>query len=439
MRFMGGEVRSNLSRRDTQGSRQWFHLASTLVAALLACNVPGSGAELGGTQTARTSAPLTFAPELNALGSWTFDSQSAPGEESTGRSPAAQITNATWDAAGRAGGALYFNGVDAIATIADGTWNTGSPVTYNLWYRTFGQPRGYAVDHEFDTRANGAFAVDIGAGSFISYDARRKSRGSGFGNEAWESWTMVTIVLDGTTLRTHTNGVLSATASRTLAKLGGPLDLGASSLGKNSFKGWLDEVAVFGRALTEAEIAELYATYTQPPPPPPDAGSGDAGASTDAAEADAGDAATPPPDGDPGQPNLTFGTKVFAEVFLDGDLKGSAFSTGLAPREANRAHLFLLPSFNGERGLVTDAYVSLVVASEPWKPGQYRSAQAGRVEFLLTEGRRYASRADALDMLLDVTAVGEGENEFYLKGTLHMTIPAERAGDPPLVVNAQLH
>jgi PKD repeat protein len=70
-------------------------------------------------------------------------------------------------------------------------------------------------------------------------------------------WTHVAGTYDGTTLRLFINGVqtTSSTFSGAIATSSGPLRIGGNSVWGEFFQGYIDEVRVYNRALTQAEIA----------------------------------------------------------------------------------------------------------------------------------------------------------------------------------------
>jgi hypothetical protein len=75
-------------------------------------------------------------------------------------------------------------------------------------------------------------------------------------------WTFVALVIEPTKATIYMNGgsgLVSATntASHALEEFDGTLCLGQDSLGSRFFNGTLDEVAIFDRAFTPLEIAEL--------------------------------------------------------------------------------------------------------------------------------------------------------------------------------------
>src|SRR5207253_2520281 len=80
------------------------------------------------------------------------------------------------------------------------------------------------------------------------------------------TWTHVATTYDGAVVRTYVNGVLagSQTATGPIVTSSGVLRLGGDSLGSEWFAGTLDEVRVYNRALTQAEIQGDMSTPVVP-------------------------------------------------------------------------------------------------------------------------------------------------------------------------------
>jgi hypothetical protein len=272
-------VHHSLIRRRIKGHRHALVSAAAVFVVLAGCadkSTSPDGPPLTTSAPSGAGAALQLNAEWNVAGYWSFDAQSDAGAEDSGKSAKAQLANASWTNSGRSGGALYFNGTTSTVTIADGAWNAGSPVTYNIWYKSEGTARGHLLEHEFGSKRAGAFSVDAGTAKFRAfYDSTRKSRDSSFGTATSNSWEMLTVVLDSGNVRLFRNGVSVFEAGRALPKLAGALRVGSAGANQNPFRGWIDEVAVFKRALTPAQVSEVHALYA--PAAPPGGGSGVAG------------------------------------------------------------------------------------------------------------------------------------------------------------------
>ena len=76
-----------------------------------------------------------------------------------------------------------------------------------------------------------------------------------------QQWHHVAITYDGDIMRLYLNGVLSVATdvtNGTITETSGNLGIGASGTGGNGFKGLIDEVGIWNRALSAEEIAVMY-------------------------------------------------------------------------------------------------------------------------------------------------------------------------------------
>jgi hydrogenase maturation factor HypE len=73
---------------------------------------------------------------------------------------------------------------------------------------------------------------------------------------AVNAWTHLAATYDGATLRLYINGVQVASRGQTgpIVTSSSPLRIGGNSVWGEFFKGYLDEVRVYNRALTTSEI-----------------------------------------------------------------------------------------------------------------------------------------------------------------------------------------
>src|SRR5258706_496495 len=89
---------------------------------------------------------------------------------------------------------------------------------------------------------------------------------------ALNAWTHLAATFDGATVRLYVNGVQVASQAQTapLATTTGTLQIGGDSYPNEFFAGRIDEVRIYNRALTQAEIQSDMATPVGGTPPPPD-------------------------------------------------------------------------------------------------------------------------------------------------------------------------
>jgi hypothetical protein len=92
------------------------------------------------------------------------------------------------------------------------------------------------------------------------------SEARGTSQLAVNAWSHLAATYDGTTLRLYVNGVQVATRAMTAPLLtsSGALRLGGNSVWGEYFQGRLDEVRLYNRALTAAEIQTDMVTPVQP-------------------------------------------------------------------------------------------------------------------------------------------------------------------------------
>ena len=173
-------------------------------------------------------------------------------------------TNTTWNAAGRFGQALTFNGTSSSVTVADSnSLDLASTLTVEAWVNpTVNTGWRTILLKENPARSDLAYglygsAQSAGAGGWVV-------TGSGYVTGAAENttrltagtWTHVAMTYDGANIRLYQNGTLIATRARTgaIAATTGPLRIGGNSIWGEWFQGSIDEVRAYNRVLTAAEI-----------------------------------------------------------------------------------------------------------------------------------------------------------------------------------------
>ena len=195
------------------------------------------------------------------MGAWGFDETA--GATATDASPAGNagtVNGAARTAAGRFGGALSFDGLDDWVTVADASslrlttgmtasawvsptalgsdWRTvlfkqrSGGISYSLYAHTdSGRPSGH-VSTPLESDARGTVALPVGV------------------------WSHLATTYDGSTLRVFVNGaqVGSRAVTGAITNDAGPLRIGGNSVWPEWFAGRLDEVRLYNRALTAAEL-----------------------------------------------------------------------------------------------------------------------------------------------------------------------------------------
>ncbi len=137
------------------------------------------------------------------------------------------------------------------------------PFTAEGWVKAAVTGPGYrhAIDHESQTGNREGYAVYVDAGGNLGFERFVAAAGNSLQGPrvADGQWYYVVGTYDGAMLTFYVNGTVVATAADTRARapLAAPLFLGAGETIKY-FDGVIDEVAIYAKALTAAQIAAHY-------------------------------------------------------------------------------------------------------------------------------------------------------------------------------------
>ena len=217
------------------------------------------GGTTSGTGSGGTATPI--APHTkNLVAAYGFEEMSG-GQiiDASGNANNGTVSGATRIATNFFGRALKFDGKDDWVTVnATSKLNLTTAMTLEAWV--------------FPTTTSGVQDILIKEGSNVdiynlyarNWRGRPESNAFlGGTNRVAEGtalpanvWTHVAGTYDGTTLRLFINGVQTASTpiSGPIATSTGPLRIGGNSLWGEFFQGYIDEVRVYNRALTQPEI-----------------------------------------------------------------------------------------------------------------------------------------------------------------------------------------
>jgi PKD repeat protein len=251
--------------------------SSTLTIATGATTAAGSYpltiTGTSGSQTRNASVTMTVTapppPSAGLVAAFGFDETSGTtANDASGTGNDGTILNAT-RTTGKYGNALVFNGSNAWVTVADAAsldLTTGMtleawvfPRTMSGWRSVLMKERPgqltYALYGNTDTNRA---SVEIAGGS--SLDARATAP------LALNAWTHLAATYDGATLRLFVNGtqVSSRAASGAMLSSGNALRIGGNSVWGEYFDGYIDEVRIYSRALSAAEITSDMNTAIAP-------------------------------------------------------------------------------------------------------------------------------------------------------------------------------
>src|SRR5882762_10354968 len=169
------------------------------------------------------------------------------------------ISAATWTTAGKFGNALVFNGTSARVTVPDAaSLQLTTGMTLEAWVFPTATPTNWRAI--VDKTVDGYYlmaSTDQGdrpsaGGTWVGGNQNT------YGPSVVEvnTWTHLAATFDGETVRLYVNGVQVASQAQTtpLASTDGTLQIGGDSYPNEFFAGRIDEVRIYNRALTQAEI-----------------------------------------------------------------------------------------------------------------------------------------------------------------------------------------
>ena len=222
------------------------------------------------------TATVTTPPPTGLVGAYGFD-------EGTGTTTADQsgtnnpgtLSGATWTTAGRYGNALNFDGVNDLLTITDSnSLDLTTGMTLEAWVRptALGGPWRTAVFKErpgglvYALYAHGTNGSKVPAGEIFNGATRISAAPNTL---TVNTWTHLATTYNGTTLILFVNGVQVAQFATTgpISTSTGALRVGGNTIWSEWFQGQIDEVRVYNRALSAAQIQ----TDMNSPITPPDA------------------------------------------------------------------------------------------------------------------------------------------------------------------------
>jgi hypothetical protein len=219
-------------------------------------------------------------PPSGLVAAYSFDAGSGTVlADQSGNGNNGTMSATTWSTAGKYAGAASFNGSSSLVTIPDSSsLDLKGALTLEAWvqpsalgtsWRTvvFKEQPGGMV---YSLYANGRASVPLGQ---VNIGGEREAGGAS--QLPVGTWTHLALTYDGASLRLYVNGTLVRTVAQTgsIASSAGALRIGGNTIWSEWFAGLVDDVRVYDRGLSAAEIAADMSTpvgSSPPPPPPPD-------------------------------------------------------------------------------------------------------------------------------------------------------------------------
>lgn len=196
--------------------------------------------------------------------------------DSSGNGNEGLISGAARTDQGKYGGALLFNGTsDLVLVNSSATLNLPAGMTIEAWiYPTASQSGWRAVLHKnkdaYYLHASSPDGPMRPAGGAV-FAGKEQYTPSGAAIPP-NTWTHLAVTYNGTSLNLYVNGVqVSARTVTGAVQVNAlPLHIGGNSYSDQYFKGIIDEVRIYGRALSQNEIqTDMITPISNPPPPTP--------------------------------------------------------------------------------------------------------------------------------------------------------------------------
>jgi chitodextrinase len=238
------------------------------------------GAGNRSSRSSLTASTSVCSTASSLVAAYSFDAGSGSTvADLSGRGNGGTLFGPTWTDAGKSGGGLSFDGVDDLVTVADAaSLDLSAGMTLEAWVRptTNASWRTVVTKEQTGNLVYGLFANSdtaqpsgiVSIGSSPIQDIVR-----GPGALALSTWQHLATTYDGSALRLYVGGVQVAThaVSGAMPNSSGPLQIGGNRVWSEWFQGQIDDLRVYDRALSQAELQADMATPVAPPPPPPPA------------------------------------------------------------------------------------------------------------------------------------------------------------------------
>ena len=215
----------------------------------------------------------SYVPTSGLVGWWPFNGN-ANDESGNGNNGTVNGATLTTDRFGVVNKAYSFDGTNSNIVIADNALLRPTNITISVWVKTDLSPlTGTIVSKTNFSNAQGEqYVIDVASTGLTRFHIKRNSAcSSGLG---WNSlitgtgaisaniWTNIVYTYDGTTMRCYVNGLMVQSFNPPSGAIdncaGGNLTIGRYWSGDlKYFKGQIDDLAIFNRALTQQEITNI--------------------------------------------------------------------------------------------------------------------------------------------------------------------------------------
>jgi hypothetical protein len=255
---------ANLGTEDTASpySVSWDTTTATngshTLTAVARDAASNSTTSAGVTVTVSNTAPP---PPTGLVASYNFDAGTGTTlADTSGTGNNGTITGATWSTAGKTGGALSFNGTSNYVQVADSnSLDVTTAMTLETW--VFPTALGTAWRTVLFKTTAGGMVYSMYANQDTTRPIGQVNIGgerSAVGTAALplNAWSHLATTYDGAAVKLYVNGTLVATTATTgnIPTSTGVLRMGGNAIWGEWFAGLMDDVRIYNRALTQAQI-----------------------------------------------------------------------------------------------------------------------------------------------------------------------------------------
>jgi hypothetical protein len=223
--------------------------------------------DVAGNQTTTATVAVTVnnvapPPPTGLVAAYAFEEGTGTtAADATGTGHVGTLTGAVWSAAGKTGSAVSFDGVNDWVTVNDANdLDLTAGMTLEAWVRPTALSGWNTIimkEDGVDTLAYGLYANDSAPYPAVTVRIGVLDRSAlGTAPLATGQWTHLAATYDGTTLRLYVNGVQVGSKAQTgnMVVSTRALRIGGNGVWGEYFNGLIDDVRIYNRALSAAEI-----------------------------------------------------------------------------------------------------------------------------------------------------------------------------------------
>jgi RHS repeat-associated protein len=209
-------------------------------------------------------------PPVGLVAAYAFDDGTgSTTQDASGHGNPGTISGASWTAAGKHGGALSFDGVDDIVSVADATsLDLDDGMTLMAWVRplSLSDWRTILLKEWGGGLSYGLYAAGDGPPSIWTTIFEGPASAHAPSSLPLDTWSHVSATYDGSSLSLYVNAslVASETSAGLITHVDDQLSIGGNLVWGEYFEGTIDDVRVYAKPLSQSEIeADMNAPVTE--------------------------------------------------------------------------------------------------------------------------------------------------------------------------------